>query len=257
MALIKFDHTAIIFDLDSTLIINRFYPYAFEYIIKVEGLENITPLEFRTRYFDKFAELIRKGEYVEAFDWDLLFRLTMKDLGRNPSISFMEVFERNISLGAVESIEGVIDFLNCLKKKDAVTGILTNGISKYQNKVLLGLGLVKYVDFVITSDMVGTIKPFREAFEKAAKEAEERGAKRLYFVGDNLYFDIVGALNYGFDKVFWFNRETDKLGWRRLGEFKQILFELEKRYMLKWDLEGFYDKEIFVFNDYSTLLNVC
>ena len=80
--------------------------------------------------------------------------------------------------------------------------IITNGFSDIQDIKIHGSGLRSYFDEVITSSQTGWLKPHKQIFEYAVKQADVANSDCL-MVGDNLSTDIEGARNAGIDQVFY------------------------------------------------------
>lgn len=87
---------------------------------------------------------------------------------------------------------GAEECLSFLKEACFMVGIGTNMTADYQYAKLERLGLLRYVDFMVTSEEAGTEKPdsrfFALCVEKAGCSAGE-----CVFVGDSLRHDVLGA----------------------------------------------------------------
>ncbi len=93
--------------------------------------------------------------------------------------------------------------LQALKKKGYILGLVSNWDSRLV-KLCKGLGLDRFMDFMVVSAIFGAAKPdpriFREALGKAGVKAEE-----AVHVGDSLEDDIRGAHLAGI-KAIWIDR---------------------------------------------------
>ena len=82
--------------------------------------------------------------------------------------------------------------------------ILTNGLTKRQMRRIEAVGVLPYVDAVLTSEMVGAPKPGRAFFDTALGVAEVSREAAL-MIGDDPATDIAGANRAGIASV-WVNR---------------------------------------------------
>jgi HAD superfamily hydrolase (TIGR01549 family) len=100
-------------------------------------------------------------------------------------------------------VDGVIPLLERLKEFVKV-GIVTNNVTREQEDKLRHCQLDRHIDFLVTSEDVGAIKPdsriFEVALERAACTKEE-----AVMVGDSWEDDVLGAHGSGIRAV-WFNR---------------------------------------------------
>ena len=101
-----------------------------------------------------------------------------------------------------------LEVLEYLKDKKYAMTIITNGFSEIQDLKMSGSGLQGYFDRVITSKQAGWLKPHRQIFDFAVKQADVAKSDCL-MVGDNQLVDIQGAQKIGMDGVF-FNPEKEE-----------------------------------------------
>jgi YjjG family noncanonical pyrimidine nucleotidase len=98
-------------------------------------------------------------------------------------------------------VPGAIKVLDYLHHKYKMA-IITNGFREVQADKLLQTGMKKYFDKVIISEEVGAQKPHRQIFEHAVKSLNAPKKKSL-MIGDSWDADIVGALQFGMDQVYY------------------------------------------------------
>lgn len=99
--------------------------------------------------------------------------------------------------------EDTVPTLRELKKRGYLLGVITNGVSKLQNKKLDVAGIRKYFDFVLVSGDCKYAKPDKKIFELAARELSLPTGE-IAFVGDHPVNDIAGAQSAGM-KTIWMN----------------------------------------------------
>jgi putative hydrolase of the HAD superfamily len=122
----------------------------------------------------------------------------------NLSIEYIEVLPNNNRL-----FEGTHEILEHLYPKYKLH-IITNGFNEVQYKKLQNSGLSKYFDKVITSEDAGVKKPNPKIFKYALQIAEAT-SKESIMIGDNWEADIMGAINNGFDAIY-FNYDKKSVG---------------------------------------------
>jgi putative hydrolase of the HAD superfamily len=80
--------------------------------------------------------------------------------------------------------------------------IITNGFREVQAEKLLQTGLKKYFDKLFISEEIGAQKPHRLIFQHAVKSMNAPKKKSL-MIGDSWDADIVGAMQFGMDQVYY------------------------------------------------------
>lgn len=104
-----------------------------------------------------------------------------------------------------ELFEGAIDLLEYLKPKYELH-IITNGFNEVQYRKMKASGLSPYFDKIITSEDAGVKKPNPVIFNYALDNTKA-DKKRSIMIGDNWEADVMGAINFGLDAIF-FNPEA-------------------------------------------------
>ncbi len=89
-------------------------------------------------------------------------------------------------------------------KRDYRLYVITNGIASTQRARLAGSGLLDFLDGVFISDDIGVNKPDRGFFEYVGSHIEGFDPKKTLVVGDALYSDIRGGIDFGLDTC-WLN----------------------------------------------------
>ena len=79
--------------------------------------------------------------------------------------------------------------------------LITNGFESVQFKKIQNSGLQDYFIEVITSEASNSLKPHKDIFEYALKNAKASVAESI-MIGDNESADIQGGINMGMDTVF-------------------------------------------------------
>lgn len=100
-------------------------------------------------------------------------------------------------------ISGAGEILGYLSSRGYRMGIVTNGFREVQHNKLRSSEIDSYFGTVILSDDAGINKPAHKFFEFAEAKAGTV-SKRNVLVGDNAVTDIEGAINAGWEAI-WFN----------------------------------------------------
>ncbi len=85
-------------------------------------------------------------------------------------------------------------------------GIITNGVTHFQQPKLDALGITPFFEHIITSGDFGAVKPDPSIFLHACSVFGVEPAEAAY-VGDRLHTDAIGAANAGLLGV-WLDREA-------------------------------------------------
>ena len=97
--------------------------------------------------------------------------------------------------------DGAIELLDYLKPNYQLH-IITNGFSQVQDKKLTNSNISHYFETITNSEIAGQKKPSPIIFEYALKTANASKEESL-MIGDSFEADILGALNFGMDAVFF------------------------------------------------------
>jgi len=109
----------------------------------------------------------------------------------------------------VHPIDGAQDVLAALRAHAVPTAILTNGWTPLQQKkIARALGDDALGMTILVSDAIGAVKPARAAFD-ALVAALAVPRERVWYVGDNAFGDVGGALAAGMRAV-WFDGENQR-----------------------------------------------
>jgi putative hydrolase of the HAD superfamily len=80
--------------------------------------------------------------------------------------------------------------------------LISNGFKESQDIKINGTGIGKYFTHIIISEIVGVNKPDPGIFEHAVNIAGTTKAQSI-MIGDSLEADVLGALNFGMDAIYF------------------------------------------------------
>ena len=137
-------------------------------------------------------------------------RDTFKEIG----FSADETLIHNLSTDYIEHLssfthlfDGTLDLLQYLQPKYQLH-IITNGFQEAQTKKMNASAITSYFKTITNADIAGVKKPNPIIFDHALKIANAQ-SKESIMIGDNYEADILGALNVGYDAIF-FNYRNDQ-----------------------------------------------
>ena len=145
-----------------------------------------------TKGFIKQEELRWKRVYLSLLD----FKVANEPLAKQMSQAYLEILPNKKHL-----FPYTIEILEYLKQKEYKMHLITNGFESVQFKKIKNSGLQDYFIEVITSEASNSLKPQKEIFEYALKNANASVEKSI-MIGDNESADIQGGINIGMDTIF-------------------------------------------------------
>lgn len=129
-----------------------------------------------------------------------LLELAGKPLG--PYALEMEALYWDTLIDAAVASPGALPCLQALKEAGYTVGVGSDMTLDYQLKKLTRLGMLPYIDFVVTSEEVLAEKPEPKLFLRCAEKAGAAPEECL-FIGDSVKKDVQGAQAVGMEAL-WF-----------------------------------------------------
>lgn len=121
----------------------------------------------------------------------------------------LEIYSRYLTPGAWKLYPDVLPTLADLRERGYTLGVISDWESALIGKVLLPLGVGRYIDFMVVSGVQREAKPgsglYREALARAGVKAHQ-----AVHVGDNYITDVLGARSAGIEGIL-----LDREGARR------------------------------------------
>jgi HAD superfamily hydrolase (TIGR01549 family) len=182
-----------IFDLDGTLLKEDFS-------LEVEYFNNCLSSEDAKKFLAINGDLLSKYEDSHAFyDVNLLSEFLIKNCDINITPEIIMGWRRLIGTYPANVVDGVVDVLEYLKRKDKSLVVLTNWFTEEQVKRLINGNLYKYFDYIYGGDKYH-LKPNRNSYLEACGIYPR---EECVIIGDNLRRDVLGALEVGLDAVYY------------------------------------------------------
>ncbi len=195
------DHTLWDFDRNSEETLKTLYN---EYELESRGVSDFGAMykSFNT-HNDRLWERYRNG-YIKREElrwkrmWHMLLEFKVADtaLAHEISTAFLEILPTQKLL--VPHAKEVLDY--CKGRYEI--HLITNGFETTQRLKLQYSGISRYFSQLITSEKSNSMKPHADIFEYALKAANAV-AEDSIMIGDAIDIDILGAINAGWDTVYY------------------------------------------------------
>jgi putative hydrolase of the HAD superfamily len=143
-----------------------------------------------------------KGHVEIKIDKVFLKMFTAKGVKANKSLAVHagQMF-RVLSMEFEKLYDGVIEFLEALKKQDKKVYLLSNAQYIFTYYELQALGLLPYFDGVVISSEEGCKKPSKN-FYNVVLDRYNLNPSESIMIGNDQYADIQGAKNVGLDALY-------------------------------------------------------
>ncbi len=225
----------LVFDVDDTLY-EQIVPFENAYNSLFDMDIDMEKFYLLSRYYsDVKFEASRNGEMT--MDEYHIYRIqeAAKDLGvfltDEQALNMQKEYKMNQQKLQMSNV--TINILKLARKNNVKLGIITNGPSAHQWSKIKALGVERWIDKenIIVSGDYSINKPDVRIFE-IMQEKLQLPIDSLYYIGDLLENDIVGANNAGW-KAIWINRYKKKLPENvdiyKIAENNGKLFEIIKK----------------------------
>lgn len=195
------DHTLWDFDKNSEGTLRRLYH---EYDLNSRGITDFDALYksfnvHNDRLWDRYRNgYIKREELRWKSMWHMLldFKVADTPLSHEISTAFLEILPTQTIL--VPSAKEVLDYC----KDRYQMHLITNGFETTQRLKLQYSGISRYFSQLITSEKSNSMKPHPEIFEYALNATGAKPEESI-MIGDAIDIDILGAINAGWDTVYY------------------------------------------------------
>ncbi len=134
---------------------------------------------------------------------EMRFKKTFLDLGLSPEVIPVQFEDDYVAICPTKTnlFDGAHETLQYLHGKYTMH-LITNGFKESQDLKIKGAGIGKYFDQIIVSEDVGVNKPDPAIFQHALNVAGAEKESSI-MIGDSLEADVMGALNFGMDAIYF------------------------------------------------------
>lgn len=192
--------TIIFFDIDSTLVENRFSPRMMNLLLQEVADTTGMPLNTLIRQMVEENQRRQKTDpnNLLTMDWDDIVEGIAQQYGVTLSRRVIDLWQEHATAEGVEMLDNALDVLRELKQPHRTLVIATKGLTKYQYPVLDAVKLRESFDDILAPDVTGYLKTQPEYFTRYT--ANHNGA-RFIQVGDHYYDDVICARRHGFHTI--------------------------------------------------------
>jgi putative hydrolase of the HAD superfamily len=197
------DHTLWDFEKNSELTLKQLYT---EYALHERGIDDFDAFnQFFNGHNDRLWERFRNG-YIRRDDlrwkrfWLALLDFKIGDtaLAHELSSAYLEILPTQSVL--TPHAREILDY--CTADSKYCLHLITNGFETTQWMKLQYSGISGYFKEIITSEKSHALKPHADIFDYALK-ATGAVMEESIMIGDALEVDVMGALNAGWDQVYY------------------------------------------------------
>jgi putative hydrolase of the HAD superfamily len=214
----KKKYTHLFFDLDNTIwdFNSNSYDALYVALDKLHLLEKIESFDafFRTysEVNDRLWDLYRQGSITKKVLSVQRFNESFQKYGipliiDGAIVNTAYLTEMPLQTKLVEGARKVLDYLH----GNYEVAIITNGFKEVQYEKIRKSELSKYFRKIFISEEIGAQKPGKQIFEYAIKSMNAP-KKSALMIGDSWEADIIGAMNFGIDQIY-FNPNIEQKEW--------------------------------------------
>jgi putative hydrolase of the HAD superfamily len=189
-----------IFDLDNTLVITspaakHAYKQAINHLAKMEGRDHDNKKLYN--HWKKIVQQVlgEKKPQLRRFEYSLNELIRLQDLNPAHAATALHIYEKEL-LKMLEPNSGARDILSWLKDLGHTVVVSTGSGKNEAKKKLDATQLSQYVDFLVTSDDVDSMKPNQAFILEPIKLAKATKDSTLV-IGDSKQEDIEPAESLG------------------------------------------------------------
>jgi putative hydrolase of the HAD superfamily len=195
------DHTIWDFDKNAEETLHELYHH---YKLKELGLQSADLfIETYTAHNHRLWAEYHVGKITKDHLREMRFKQTFLDLGLHPDVIPSAFEDDYVRLGPTKMnlFPGAHETLEYLKDKYTLH-LISNGFRESTEMKVSRTNLSQYFDNVIISEIVGVNKPDKAIFEHALQLAGASKEESV-MIGDSIEADIMGALNFGIDAIYF------------------------------------------------------
>ncbi|MBD8076123.1 YjjG family noncanonical pyrimidine nucleotidase [Bacillus thuringiensis] len=200
-------YKTLLFDVDDTLLdFQKAEKVALRVLFEEKGIPLTDEIEARYKKINKgLWDAFEKGELSSNEVVNTRFSLLFKEYGEEVDGILLENNYRNYLEEGNQLMQGAFEFINQIQGEYELY-IVTNGVSKTQDKRLRNAGLHSLFKDVFVSEDTGFQKPMKEYFDYVFERIPNFAPEEGLIIGDSLSADMKGGYVAGIDTC-WFNPE--------------------------------------------------
>ncbi|EOQ19903.1 YjjG family noncanonical pyrimidine nucleotidase [Bacillus cereus] len=200
-------YKTLLFDVDDTLLdFQKAEKMALRMLFEEKGIPLTSEVEVQYKTINKSLwDAFEEGKVNRDEVVNTRFSILFKEYGEEVDGILFENNYRSYLEEGNQLIQGAFEFINQIQSEYDLY-IVTNGISKTQDKRLRNAGLHTLFQDVFVSEDTGFQKPMKEYFDYVFEQIPNFAPEEGLIIGDSLSADIKGGYVAGIDTC-WFNPE--------------------------------------------------
>ncbi|MGG0300247.1 YjjG family noncanonical pyrimidine nucleotidase [Bacillus albus] len=200
-------YKTLLFDVDDTLLdFQKAEKVALRMLFEERGIPLTKEVEAQYKKINKSLwDAFEEGELNRDEVVNTRFSILLKEYGEEVDGILFENNYRSYLEEGNQLMQGAFEFISQIQSEYDLY-IVTNGISKTQDKRLRNAGLHPLFQNVFVSEDTGFQKPMKEYFEYVFERIPNFAPEEGLIIGDSLSADIKGGYVAGIDTC-WFNPE--------------------------------------------------
>lgn len=200
-------YKTLLFDVDDTLLdFQKAERSALRMLFEEKGMSLTSEIEAQYKKINKSLwTAFEEGEINRDEVVNTRFSILFKEYGEEVDGILFENNYRSYLEEGNQLMEGALQFINQIQSEYDLY-IVTNGISKTQDKRLRNAGLHALFQDIFVSEDTGYQKPMKEYFDYVFERIPNFVLEEGLIIGDSLSADMKGGYVAGIDTC-WFNPE--------------------------------------------------
>ncbi|MGH1054904.1 YjjG family noncanonical pyrimidine nucleotidase [Bacillus paranthracis] len=200
-------YKTLLFDVDDTLLdFQKAEKSALRMLFEEKGMSLTSEIEAQYKKINKSLwTTFEEGEINRDEVVNTRFSILFKEYGEEVDGILFENNYRSYLEEGNQLMEGALQFINQIQSEYDLY-IVTNGISKTQDKRLRNAGLHALFQDIFVSEDTGYQKPMKEYFDYVFERIPNFVPEEGLIIGDSLSADMKGGYVAGIDTC-WFNPE--------------------------------------------------
>ncbi|MCU5297486.1 YjjG family noncanonical pyrimidine nucleotidase [Bacillus paranthracis] len=200
-------YKTLLFDVDDTLLdFQKAEKSALRMLFEEKGMSLTSEIEAQYKKINKSLwTAFEEGEINRDEVVNTRFSILFKEYGEEVDGILFENNYRSYLEEGNQLMEGALQFINQIQSEYDLY-IVTNGISKTQDKRLRNAGLYALFQDIFVSEDTGYQKPMKEYFDYVFERIPNFVPEEGLIIGDSLSADMKGGYVAGIDTC-WFNPE--------------------------------------------------
>lgn len=198
-------YETLLFDVDDTLLdFDLAEESALSRLFEQENIATTPTMIARYKEINESMwRAFERGEVTKNTLHNTRFAIALKEFGIDVDGEYFETVFQKYLQEAHHYVDGAYELIAQLAENYNLY-VVSNGVTKTQNKRLVDADLAKYFKAIFISEQTGYQKPMPAFFDYVFERIEGLDKDKTLIIGDSLTSDVKGGLLAGIDTC-WFN----------------------------------------------------